>query len=238
MSWKTSTTPLTDPARSRIGAAEKSIATGPAWRLSSTMLPSEPTAISSANARATGSPTGFPVASSSTLNTVGNGIPCASSFAKPVSRSATGLMYSTLPDSVDRDDGVGDRRERHLRALFFLQRLRFRSLAVRNVGERSRHPLRLAPLAQDRAAAQPEPAIAAAGNAQPGLEIERIAAREVFAQRREQLAAVARVHPAQERAGGFAKRARRVAEQATRIAASSTARAVRGSSPRCRRWCR
>ena len=124
-----------------------------------------------------------------------------------------GIDVFDVARSVDRDDGVGDRRERHLRALFFLQRLRFRSLAVRHVGERSRHPLRLALLAQDRAAAQPEPAIAAAGNAQPGLEIERIAAREVFAQRREQLAAVARVHPAQERAGGFAKRARRVAEQ-------------------------
>ncbi len=98
MSWNTSTTPPMFPALSRIGAAAQSIAMGLSCRLRSTTLPSDWIVAPSRKARATGSGTSTPVASSSTEKTDGSAAPCASSARQPVRRSATGFMYSTLPD--------------------------------------------------------------------------------------------------------------------------------------------
>ena len=149
-----------------------------------------------------------------------------------------GVHVLDVARRVDGDHRIGDRRERHLRALLLLQRLRFGALAIRDVGERARHPLRLAALAQHRAAARAKPAILAVVHAQPELEIERIAAREMLAQPRERRAPVGRGgHGA-----GTCRRFRAAfparSRAAPRTAASNTVRGSRGSSPRCRRWSR
>ena len=114
---------------------------------------------------------------------------------------------------VDGDHGIGDRRERHLRAFLLLQRLRLGLLAVRNIRKRAGHSLRLAALADHRASARAEPPILPIVELQPEFEIERISAREVFLESRQRHAAVSPMNAPHERAGRFAQRSRCVTEQ-------------------------
>ena len=121
--------------------------------------PPTATVAPSRNARATGSATSTPVASSCTANTAGSGTPRASSSRHPVRRSATGFMYSTLPDvSTVITASAIDASVTCARS-FCCERLRLGALAIRDVGERAGHPLRLAALAEHRAAAHAKPAI-------------------------------------------------------------------------------
>src|SRR6185312_12197713 len=86
---------------------------------------------------------------------------------------------------IDSDDGVGDRRQRHLRALLLLERLRFGALAIGNVGERARHPLRLAALTHHGTPARAKPAIASVVHAESKLDVERLAIRKMSRKKRE-----------------------------------------------------
>ncbi len=88
------------PARSRIGAADWSIAISTPSRRSSTTLDVTRTVASSRSTRATGSAIGWRVASSSIEHTVDNGRPRASRSFHPVSASAIGLTYSTRPSTL------------------------------------------------------------------------------------------------------------------------------------------
>ena len=114
---------------------------------------------------------------------------------------------------VDGDHGVGNGRQRDLRAVLFIEDLRFGLLAVRDVGQGPRHPLRLAFRSEHGASAGAEPPERAVPHANPELQVEGIAAAQMAAQERRGGPPVPRMDAPQERSGRLAHGARPVAHQ-------------------------
>ncbi len=87
----------------------------------------------------TGLGNGLRVVSSNVRQTICSDCPRASDVRQPVSASADRIEVVDHPVDVGRDHGIADRLERHLRALLLREQLRFRQLAVGDVGHRTRH---------------------------------------------------------------------------------------------------
>ena len=119
-SRKISTTPISLPAASRIGAAESSMGRSVPSLAIRTVWFARPTMTPSRSTLSTGFSTGCRVCSLRMANTVSSGCPSASSCVQPVSSCGDAVEERDPPLRVGGDHRIADAGERHPQPLLLL----------------------------------------------------------------------------------------------------------------------